>query len=86
MFYYEHDVKNFKEFYTKIIGKNISNKNMYKYFFNDNEETKFNDKSYQKNFELFFSKFMDKTTIMYLFITQIYPIKFFDAFNEYENL
>ena len=86
MFYYEHGVKNFEQFYTEIIGKNISNKNMYKYLFNDNEETKFNDKTYQKNLELFFPRFMDRTIIFYLFITQIYPIKFLDAFNEYENL
>jgi len=86
MFYYEHGVKNFEEFYTKIIGKNISNKNMYKYLFNDNEETKFNDKSYQKNFELFFSKFMYKRSVIYFFISKVYPIKILDAFNEYENL
>lgn len=90
LFYSKSQVKNFTEFYNTITNNSkIYNKNMYRYLLYDLDQKNFTNKTYKNNHETFFQdrpSFSDIIIFYYWFLRQIYPIKFLDAFNEFENL
>lgn len=90
LFYSKSQVKNFTEFYNTITNNSkIYNKNMYRYLLNQQDQKNFTNKTYKKNYETFFQgrqSLFDTMLISYFGLRQIYPIKFLDAFNEFENL
>jgi hypothetical protein len=62
---------------------------MYRYLLYHLDQKNFTNKTYKNNHETFFQgtpSFSDIIISYYWFLRQIYPIKFLDAFNEFENL
>lgn len=90
LFYSKIQVKNFTEFYNTITNNSkISNKNMYRYLLNQQDQKNFTNKTYKKNYDTFFQgrqSFFDTILAFYWFISHAFPIKILDAFNEFENL